>query len=81
MTNENKELTYEQAFQSLQGIVQRLETGDVPLEESLQLFETGVRMTKICQEALQKAQQRVEILTKATTDGTPQLQNFSSTTS
>jgi len=55
---------FEQALAELETLVERLEGGDLPLEESLKLFERGVVLTRHCQGALQAAQQRVEILLK-----------------
>jgi exodeoxyribonuclease VII small subunit len=46
----------------LEGVVARLEQGDVPLEEALKAFERGVALTRACQEALAVAEQKVEIL-------------------
>jgi exodeoxyribonuclease VII small subunit len=53
---------FEQAMADLEGIVGRLEQGDVPLEEALKAFERGVALTRACQEALTAAEQKVEIL-------------------
>jgi exodeoxyribonuclease VII small subunit len=53
---------FEQALDELEKLVQRLERGDLPLEEALKSFERGVELTRRCQSALQSAQQRVEIL-------------------
>jgi exodeoxyribonuclease VII small subunit len=44
--------------------VERLEQGDLPLEESLAAFERGVMLTRACQTALKEAEQKVEILLK-----------------
>ena len=55
---------FEQAMNELEGIVARLEQGDVPLEESLRQFERGIALTRSCQEALKSAEQRVELLAK-----------------
>jgi exodeoxyribonuclease VII small subunit len=55
--------SFEDALQELEAIVDRLERGDLSLEESLQSFERGVALTGICQRALSDAEQRVEILT------------------
>jgi exodeoxyribonuclease VII small subunit len=53
---------FEQAMAELEGVVARLEQGDVPLEEALKAFERGVALTRACQEALAVAEQKVEIL-------------------
>lgn len=54
--------SFEDALQELEAIVDRLERGDLSLEESLQSFERGVALTAVCQRALSDAEQRVEIL-------------------
>jgi exodeoxyribonuclease VII small subunit len=53
---------FEQAMAELEGVVARLEQGDVPLEDALKAFERGVTLTRACQEALASAEQKVEIL-------------------
>lgn len=53
---------FEQALAELERLVERLESGDLPLEEALQTFERGVALTRQCQTALKTAQQKVEIL-------------------
>lgn len=51
-------------MRDLEEIVERLEHGDLPLEESLTAFERAVTLTRSCQTALKVAEQRVEILLK-----------------
>jgi exodeoxyribonuclease VII small subunit len=53
---------FEQALSELETLVQKLETGDVPLEDALKTFERGVALTRQCQTALRTAQQKVEVL-------------------
>jgi exodeoxyribonuclease VII small subunit len=60
---------FEQSLQQLETLIGQLERGDLPLAESLTLFEQGVALTRHCHAALTDAQQRVEILLKAG-DGT-----------
>jgi exodeoxyribonuclease VII small subunit len=55
---------FEQALGELEGLVERLERGDLPLDEALQAFERGVELTRHCQACLQAVQQKVEILQK-----------------
>jgi exodeoxyribonuclease VII small subunit len=55
---------FEQALAELESLVERLESGDLPLDEALQTFERGVALTRRCQTALKAAQQKVEILLK-----------------
>ncbi len=51
-------------MQELEALVERLETGELPLEESLRAFERGVALTRTCQGALKEAEQKVEVLLK-----------------
>lgn len=55
-------LTFEQALSRLESIVKELESGDTSLEESLVLFEEGVRLSAVCSSLLKNAKQKVEIL-------------------
>ena len=48
----------------LEEIVQKLEQGDLPLEQSLKLFEEGIRLSRICNTRLEEAERKVEILLK-----------------
>jgi exodeoxyribonuclease VII small subunit len=58
------ETHFEQSLQALEGLVNQLERGDLPLAEALTVFEKGVALTRSCHTALAAAQQRVEILLK-----------------
>ena len=63
---------FEQSMRELEALVERLEQGDLPLEEALKQFERGVALTRACQSALKTAEQKVEILMKASnTPGSP----------
>jgi len=55
---------FEEALNKLEKIVSKLERGDIPLEESLKLFEEGVRLSRFCNQKLDEAEKRVEILMK-----------------
>ena len=61
-----KQLTYEEAYSDLEGIVAALERGDQPLEEALSLFERGQLLTKHCAELLAKAELKVQELSGET---------------
>lgn len=63
MTRKRTSIDFEKALQELEALVERLERGDLPLEESMKLFERGIELTRACQAALKEAEQRVEILT------------------
>jgi exodeoxyribonuclease VII small subunit len=58
----SKEPDFEQALAELEQLVERLERGDLPLDEALKTFERGVALTRHCQTSLKAAQQKVEIL-------------------
>jgi exodeoxyribonuclease VII small subunit len=53
---------FERSLAELEAIVEKLEQGDLSLDESLQHFERGVQLTRACQSALKQAEQKVEIL-------------------
>jgi exodeoxyribonuclease VII small subunit len=67
-------LDFETAMHELEELVERLEQGDLPLEESLSAFERGVMLTRSCQTALKEAEQKVEILLKKA--GEPAVADF-----
>ena len=69
----DKKLTFETSLQELERIVRRLEEGDSSLEDSLKLFEDGVRLSRECQERLNQAERRIEVLL-TDGDGNPTLQ-------
>ena len=53
-------------MQELETLVETLEQGDLPLEASLQAFERGVALTRLCQQALDEAEQKVKMLSGET---------------
>ena len=53
---------FEKALQELENLVEKMETGDMTLEESMKQFERGVALTRSCQKALADAEQKVQIL-------------------
>jgi exodeoxyribonuclease VII small subunit len=53
---------FEQSLTELQTLVERLESGELSLEDSLAAFEQGIRLTRECQGALSQAEQKVQIL-------------------
>lgn len=62
MSAPRKPLNFEKSLADLEALVERLEDGELSLEESLKAFETGIRLTQQCQQALAQAQQRVQLL-------------------
>lgn len=65
---------FESKIQRLDEIVKAMETGELPLEESLKLFEEGVKLSRECQSELEAAEQKVEILLNAETLQTEKFQ-------
>jgi exodeoxyribonuclease VII small subunit len=63
MKNDNSQ-NFEASLEELERIVRELEHGDLPLEKSLELFEQGVKLSRACQERLNQAERRIEILTR-----------------
>jgi exodeoxyribonuclease VII small subunit len=66
---------FESSLAALERVVRELERGDLPLEESLKLFEQGVKLSRECQERLNQAERRVEMLLRDT-EGRPVLSAF-----
>ena len=56
--------TFESSLAELEKIVEQLENGDLALEDSLKLFETGVKLSRECRERLSDAERRIEVLMK-----------------
>ena len=56
--------SFEDALKRLEEIVQRMESGDLALEDSLGLFEEGVRLTRVCSQRLDEAEKKIELLTQ-----------------
>ena len=69
----NTENLFETSLSSLEKIVRKLEEGELSLEESLKLFEDGVRLARECQQRLEQAERRIEILLRDE-NGNPILQ-------
>ena len=53
---------FEESISKLEALVERMEDGDLSLEESLKTFEDGIRLTRECQQALKAAEQKVKLL-------------------
>jgi exodeoxyribonuclease VII small subunit len=53
---------FEAAIAELEGIVKKLEEGDLPLETSLSLYERGVQLSRFCHLRLEEAERRIEVL-------------------
>jgi exodeoxyribonuclease VII small subunit len=69
-----KTVSFEESLAELEQLVERMEQGNLGLEESLKLFERGVQLTRSCQKALKEAEQKVHVLLEE--NGKPTLQPF-----
>ena len=73
------EMTFEQAMSELERIVTQLERGDVPLEDSISLYEKGAELKKRCEAKLKEAEQKVAAITldeEGTVTGTKPLEGL-----
>lgn len=64
VTSAMAEKIFEASLARLEEIVKKLEKGDLPLEQSLRLFEEGVKLARVCNKRLEEAERKVEILLK-----------------
>jgi exodeoxyribonuclease VII small subunit len=62
--NDPQEKNFESALEELEGVVEQLETGELPLEESLGAFERGVGLVVYCNQKLNEAEKRIEMLVR-----------------
>lgn len=58
------EKSFEKSLEELETIVIKLEDGDLPLEESLKLFEEGIKLSRECRERLTSAERKIQVLMK-----------------
>ena len=68
----NPPLTFEEGLQELESIVKEMETGELPLERAIALFEQGMKLSEACRKQLDEAETRVEILTRRAGEIQPQ---------
>ena len=72
MTDKTKGLAQlDKSLKTLEALVEKLESGDLPLDKALAEFEKGVKLTRQCQSALQEAEQRIQILLTNSETGQP----------
>lgn len=64
MKEANKNLSFEQALEELERIVEQLEAGEAGLEESLKLYEKGIGLYRLCMKRLEDLQGKIEVLVK-----------------
>jgi exodeoxyribonuclease VII small subunit len=60
--SEEKELTFEEAMAKLEEIVEKLEEGNVPLEQAISFFQEGMRLSKLCHDNLQHVEKQMEYI-------------------
>ena len=62
MTENKKDITFEQALNSLEEIVDQLNDGEMELEKAISAYEKGMKLKNICEAKLQNAQERIELI-------------------
>ena len=63
MSEKKNDIKFEKAMKRLEHIVEELEKGELDIEKSLEIFEEGIKMSRVCSKKLQEAEQRIEKLT------------------
>jgi exodeoxyribonuclease VII small subunit len=66
---------FEKSFQQLEKIVQRLESEELPIDESLELFEEGIRLSRFCNSKLEEVEKKIELIL-ADAKGQPRVEPF-----
>ena len=66
---------FEKSFQQLESIVKRLEAEELPLDEALQLFEEGIRLSRFCNQKLEEVEKKIELIL-ADAKGQPRVEPF-----
>lgn len=66
---------FEKSFQQLEKIVQRLESEELPIDESLELFEEGIRLSRFCNQKLEEVEKKIELIL-ADAKGQPRVEAF-----
>lgn len=73
MANES-ELSFEAAMAELEQVVDQLERGDVPLEQSIELFQRGMKLSQLCNQKLEQVERKIEMIVEE--DGAYRKQTF-----
>lgn len=73
----NKEIKFEEALKQLEEIVQKLESEELSLEDSLKKFEEGIKLSRICRKKLEEIEKKVQVLIK-TKEGELKAEPFAS---
>ncbi len=75
MSTKNKKVTFEEALAKLEAIVEKLESGEITLEDSIAAFEEGQKLVKFCLQKLTEAENKVKKLSQ-NADGSFELNDF-----
>lgn len=75
MVKKKTENTFESSFKRLEEILEKLEGNDVSLEETIELYEEGLKLTKFCYDKLNKAELRIKEITKSV-NGDLEIKNY-----
>lgn len=59
MTEKLEELSFEEAMEKLEEIVEKLETGDIPLEKAIEYYQEGMKLSKICSEKINNVREKM----------------------
>ncbi len=70
-------MDFEKKLKRLEEIVGKMEDGELSLDDSMKLFEEGVKLSRDCQAQLSQAEQKVKVLLAISADGTPETRDFS----
>ncbi|MBL7686563.1 MAG: exodeoxyribonuclease VII small subunit [Bdellovibrionaceae bacterium] len=70
-------MDFEKKLKRLEEIVGKMEDGELSLDDSMKLFEEGVKLSRDCQAQLSQAEQKVKVLLAVSADGTPETRDFS----
>ena len=70
-------MSFEKKLNRLEEIVQKMEGGEMALDESLKLFEEGVKLSRECNKELSEAEQKVKLLVGVDSEGEPLTEDFS----
>lgn len=75
MAKKKSSPSFEEALQKLESLVEKMESGDISLEQSLEWFEEGIRLVKSCRKQMENAEQKVQSLIKDS-EGKLELEKF-----
>ncbi|MDT2248465.1 exodeoxyribonuclease VII small subunit [Paenibacillus larvae] len=65
MPNEENTVSFEEAIEKLEAIVARLESGDVPLEQAIELYQEGMKLSHLCGKKLEQVEKKIDMLVES----------------